>query len=178
MPDQIIIADPSRTVRTLAKLAFQDHADAFLEVADPAGLAEALSAPGSKVLIVDEMWAGDPELRELFTGVGAIVILGGGTCRGLPWAEALGLDTAQVVATPKPVSRRSVREAADRVSGVVRVAASPMAGDLQGLVAEEVSRAVGEEIRSVVWRIVPELAERLIKEELERLLKSDEEDEQ
>ncbi|MFH1532679.1 MAG: hypothetical protein ABIK09_18285 [Pseudomonadota bacterium] len=174
MSDRIIIADPSRTVRTLVRLAFQDRAGGLLEVADPGGLAEALSEPGTRVLIVDETWVDAPELREALASVGAILVLGGGTCRGVPWAEALGVDAARVASTTKPVSRASVREAADRIS---TVGGPATAAGLRALVAEEVSRAIGDEIGRVVWRIVPELAERLIKEELERLLKDDGEDE-
>jgi hypothetical protein len=176
MSDHIIIADPSRTVRTLVKLAFQDQDDALVEVADLAALPEGLSAPGTRVLIVDEAWAVEPDVRALLTAVGAVVVLGHDTCRGIPWAETLGIEASRIAATPKPVSRRSVRDAADRVTGR-GATAPPLAGDLRAMVAEEVTRAVGDEIRSVVWRIVPELAERLIKEELERLLKADEEEE-
>lgn len=174
MSDQIIIADPSRTVRTLVRLAFDGRGDALVEAADAASLAQGLATPGARLLIVDETWATAPEVLELLAGVGAVVVLGPDTCRGLPWPEALGVEPARVAVTPKPVSRRSVRDAADRLTG--RAAGTPVAaGDLRALVAEEVARVVGEEIRSVVWRIVPELAERLIKEELERLLKDDEE---
>ncbi len=176
MSEQIIIADPSRTVRTLVKLAFEDQGAELLEASDSAALVEGLRAPGTRVLVVDETWAVEPAVRDQLGAVGAVVVLGPDTCRGVPWAETLGLESSRVAATPKPVSRRSVRDAADRLTGP-GAAAQPMAGDLRALVGEEVTRAVGEEIRSVVWRIVPELAERLIKEELERLLKADEEDE-
>ena len=174
MTDQIIIADPSRTVRTLAKLAFQDTAGEILEVTGPEDLAGALARARTGLLLVDEAWISDSGLLGSLSGaVSAVVVLGGPTCHGVPWPEALGLDPTRVVATPKPVSRASVREAANRITG--GAGSTPAAsGDLRALVAEEVSRAIGEEVRSVVWRIVPELAERLIKEELERLLKDDE----
>ena len=177
MSDQIIIADPRRTVRTLVKLAFDGQCAALVEAAEPAALHQSLSSPGTRLLIVDEAWATLPEVLDLLAGAAGVVVLGPDTCRGIPWPEALGLEAARVAVTPKPVSRRSVREAADRLTG--RAAGTSVgAGDLRALVAAEVSRVVGEEIRSVVWRIVPELAERLIKEELERLLKDDEEGDQ
>jgi len=175
MSEKIIVADPSRTVRTLVKLAFQDRADEVLEVAEPEDLEAVLADRGAKLLVVDEAWVDNSvDLGSSPAAAAAVVVLGPSTCRGIPWFEVLGLDAARVAATPKPVSRRSVREAAGLVTGASPPAA---AGDLRGLVAEEVARAVGDEVRSVVWRIVPEMAERLIKEELERLLKEDEEDE-
>lgn len=175
MPDQIIIADPSRTVRTLVKLAFQDKADSVLEVSALEGLGDALGDGGAALLIVDEAWAADDTIRTRLADVASIVILGAETCRGISWAEALGVRAACVTATPKPVSRASVNEAAARVTGAGLF--SPGAGDLKAMVAQELQRIVGEELKSVVWRVVPELAERLIKEELERLLKEDDEEE-
>ena len=136
MPDQIIIADPSRTVRTLVKLAFQDQPDGLVEAAEPADLEEALGGPGRPLLIVDEAWAIGPSVLKLLSGVSAVLVLGAPNCSGVPWAEALGLDSARVAVTPKPVSRRSVREAADRVFDVDG-ATPAAAGDLRAMVAEE-----------------------------------------
>ena len=179
MPEHIIIADPSRTVRTLVKLAFPERADAVIEATEPDGLIEALSAPAETLLVVDDAWAAVPAVRERLSGAAAgVVVLGPATHGGVPWHEVLGLDAACVAAVPKPVSRRSVREAADRLLGATGADASIKASDLRAIVAEEVAKAVRDEVKGVVWRIVPELAERLIKEELERLLKEDEEGEQ
>ena len=178
MSEHIVIADPSRTVRTLVKLAFPERADAITEATDLVDLVEALAAPADTLLVVDDAWAAGPAVRERVFGVAAlVVVLGPATHRGLPWHEVLGLDPTRVVAVPKPVSRRSVREAADRLFGAT-AGGSGTAGGLQALVAEEVAKAIHDEVKDVIWRIVPELAERLIKEELERLLKEDEEGEQ
>ena len=179
MPEYIVIADPSRTVRTLVKLAFPERADAVSEVTDPDGLIEALAASAETLLVVDDAWATRPALVERLSGaIAGVVVLGPATHGGLPWHEVLGLDPASVVAVPKPVSRRSVREAADRLFGAADAGASVTARDLRALVAEEVAKAIGDEVKGVIWRIVPEMAERLIKEELERLLEEDEEGDQ
>jgi len=177
MPENIVIADPSRTVRTLVKLAFPERADAVIEATDPDGLIEALVAPAETLLVVDDAWAAVPAVRERLSGAAAgVVVLGPATHGGLPWHEVLGLDAARVVAVPKPVSRGSVREAADRLLGATEASGSATARALRALVAEEVAKAVRDEVKGVVWRIVPELAERLIKEELDRLLKEEDEE--
>jgi hypothetical protein len=172
MSDHIIVADPSNTVRTLVKLALRDQKEVLVEAADSAALIEALSTAGPRMLIVDGDWAVNVEVLELIGEAEAVVVLGPETSRGVPWPDALRLDPDRVSVTSKPVSRGSVRAAADRLIGVE---AAPAHGALKAMVTDEVARAVGEEIKSVVWRIVPELAERLIKEELDRLL-SEEDD--
>jgi len=176
MPDAIVIADPSRTVRTLVRLAFPDHGGGLREVAEPGDLETALEPGARTLLVVDEGWLAGLATCPLAPGrIAAAVVLAAGDAPGGAWHQALGLPPGQVRSLSRPVSRAAVRAAADEVFGARTTLPAADPAELRDLVEREVRRILGEELRTVVWRVVPELAERLIREELARLLKDEEE---
>ena len=173
--DTIIVADSSRTVRALVRLALGDLGAPLAEAGGAEELADALSAGAVALVAADEALLDHARVRAgLATASPALVVLSGGAGDAAARARAAGLAPDRVRVVHKPLSRQAVRDA---VGGLIRAPAGPSVRpeELRELVRAEVERIAAAEVRAVAWRVVPELAERIIRDELQRLLKDGEE---
>ena len=190
MEKTLIVADPSRTVRTLVRLGLQQTEYHIVEVGDAPSLARSLSEHRGAIVVVATELATTPDVQ---TGLRSSKVV-------LMAPVGVGVDVLAgvdgVVTIHKPVSRAAVRDALAKVEAVGAGDVDPsgeaiypkdlhqiiakevektMAAQLHEAVAAQIGETVETQVHDVVWRLVPELAERLIKEELDRLLSDEEE---
>lgn len=174
--ESILVADRSRTVRTLVGLALKDLPCPVTGVGSIEELREVLGAGRPDLLVADEAFA--EHQGDLGPGEGGVILLVTDLSRRDYWSNRLGIAAHRLELVAKPVTLAALRAAADRlIPRQAQVASAVGIEDIKALVAREVERILGQELREAVARTVQETAERLIRQELDRLLKEAEEQE-